>query len=97
MQYTLNLQVDCYNTITAHLSEEKMFRYFSIFSDTNAIFFFIVLYFDITDNQSIDINTVSFLYQQTLILNLLHNLLLLLKTILFHILCYFLWQIFKSK
>lgn len=40
---TLNLQVDCYNTITAHLSEEKMFRYFSIFFDTNAIFFFIVL------------------------------------------------------
>lgn len=44
MQYTLNLQVDCYNTITAHLSEEiKMFRYFSIFFDTNAISFFIVL------------------------------------------------------
>lgn len=40
---TLNLQVDCYNTITAHLSEEKMFRYFSNFFDTNAIFFFIVL------------------------------------------------------
>lgn len=90
MQYTLNLQVDCYNTITAHLSEEKMFRYFSNFFDMNAIFFFIVLLFGITDNQSIDINTVSFLYQQTLILNLLHNLLLLLKTILFHILCYFL-------
>lgn len=43
MQYTLNLQVDCYNTITAHLSEEKMFWYFSNFFDTNAIFFFIVL------------------------------------------------------
>lgn len=45
MQYTLNLQVDCYNTITGHLSEENMFRYFSIF--LTRMQFFSLLYYNL--------------------------------------------------
>lgn len=45
MQYTLNLQVDCYNTITAHLSEESCSGTFQIF--LTRMQFFSLLYYNL--------------------------------------------------